>query len=175
MIKTILVVIVVVVAALLGYAATRPDTFSVQRAASIKAPPEKIFPLIDDFHRWTVWSPWEKLDPDMKRTFSGSAAGKGAAYAWQGNSKVGEGRMEILDDPAPSKIVIKLDFIKPFEGHNTATFLIVPKGEVTDVTWTMDGPSPFVSKLIGVFMNMDKMIGNDFEAGLANLKAAAEK
>ena len=175
MIKTILVVIVVVVAALLGYAATRPDTFSVQRAASIKAPPEKIFPLIDDFHRWTVWSPWEKLDPDMKRTFSGSAAGKGAAYAWQGNSKVGEGRMEILDDPAPSKIVIKLDFIKPFEGHNTATFLLVPKGEVTDVTWTMDGPSPFVSKLIGVFMNMDKMIGNDFETGLANLKAAAEK
>jgi len=175
MIKIIVIVLVVIVAAILGYAATRPDTFSVQRAASIKAPPEKIFPLIDDFHRWTVWSPWEKLDPDMKRTFSGSAAGKGAAYAWQGNSKVGEGRMEILDDPAPSKIVIKLDFIKPFEGHNTATFLIVPKGEVTDVTWTMDGPSPFVSKLIGVFMNMDKMIGNDFEAGLANLKAAAEK
>ena len=175
MIKIIVIVLVVVIAAILGYAATRPDTFSVQRAASIKAPPEKIFPLIDDFHRWTVWSPWEKLDPDMKRTFSGSAAGKGAAYAWQGNSKVGEGRMEILDDPAPSKIVIKLDFIKPFEGHNTATFLIVPKGEVTDVTWTMDGPSPFVSKLIGVFMNMDKMIGNDFEAGLANLKAAAEK
>ena len=175
MIKIIVIVLVVIVAAILGYAATRPDTFSVQRAASIKAPPEKIFPLIDDFHRWTVWSPWEKLDPDMKRTFSGSAAGKGAAYAWQGNSKVGEGRMEILDDPAPSKIVIKLDFIKPFEGHNTATFLLVPKGEVTDVTWTMDGPSPFVSKLIGVFMNMDKMIGNDFEAGLANLKAAAEK
>ena len=175
MIKIIVIVLVVIVAAILGYAATRPDTFSVQRAASIKAPPEKIFPLIDDFHRWTVWSPWEKLDPDMKRTFSGSAAGKGAAYAWQGNSKVGEGRMEILDDPAPSKIVIKLDFIKPFEGHNTATFLIVPKGEVTDVTWTMDGPSPFVSKLIGVFMNMDKMIGNDFEKGLANLKAAAEK
>ena len=175
MIKIIVIVLVVVIAAILGYAATRPDTFSVQRAASIKAPPEKIFPLIDDFHRWTVWSPWEKLDPDMKRTFSGSAAGKGAAYAWQGNSKVGEGRMEILDDPAPSKIVIKLDFIKPFEGHNITTFLLVPKGDVTDVTWTMDGPSPFVSKLIGVFMNMDKMIGNDFETGLANLKAAAEK
>ena len=175
MIKTILGVIVVVVAALLGYAATRPDTFSVQRAASIKAPPEKIFPLIDDFHRWPVWSPWEKMDPDMKRTYSGAAAGKGAAYAWQGNNKVGEGRMEILDDPAPSKVVIKLDFIKPFEGHNTATFLLVPKGDVTDVTWTMDGPSPFVAKLMGVFMNMDKMIGNDFETGLANLKAAAEK
>ena len=175
MIKIIVVVLVVVVAAILGYAATRPDTFTVQRATSIKAPPDKIFPLIDDFHRWPVWSPWEKMDPDMKRTYSGAAAGKGAAYAWQGNSKVGEGRMEILDDPPPSKVVIKLDFIKPFEGHNTATFLLVPKGDVTDVTWTMDGPSPFVAKLMGVFMNMDKMIGNDFEAGLANLKAAAEK
>jgi len=175
MIKTIVIVLVVVVAAILGYAATRPDTFTVQRAASIKAPPEKIFPLIDDFHRWPVWSPWEKMDPDMKRTYSGSAAGKGAAYAWQGNSKVGEGRMEILDDPAPSKVVIKLDFIKPFEGHNVATFLLVPRGDVTDVTWTMDGPSPFVAKLMGVFTNMDKMIGSDFEAGLANLKAAAEK
>jgi Polyketide cyclase / dehydrase and lipid transport len=175
MIKTILVILVVVVAAILGYAATRPDTFTVQRAASIKAPPEKIFPLIDDFHRWPVWSPWEKMDPDMKRTYSGATAGKGAAYTWQGNSKVGEGHMEILDDPAPSKIVIKLDFIKPFEGHNIATFLLVPKGDVTDVTWTMDGPSPFVAKLMGVFMNMDKMIGNDFETGLANLKAAAEK
>jgi Polyketide cyclase / dehydrase and lipid transport len=175
MIKTIVIVLVVVVAAILGYAATRPDIFTVQRAASIKAPPEKIFPLIDDFHRWPVWSPWEKMDPDMKRTYSGSAAGKGAAYAWQGNSKVGEGRMEILDDPAPSKVVIKLDFIKPFEGHNVATFLLVPRGDVTDVTWTMDGPSPFVAKLMGVFTNMDKMIGSDFEAGLANLKAAAEK
>jgi Polyketide cyclase / dehydrase and lipid transport len=171
----IIVVVLVVVAAILGYAATRPDTFAVQRAVSIKAPPEKIFPLIDDFHRWPVWSPWEKMDPDMKRTYSGSAAGKGAAYAWQGNNKVGEGGMEILDDPAPSKVVIKLDFIKPFEGHNVATFLLVPKGDVTDVTWTMDGPSPFVAKLMGVFINMDKMIGSDFETGLANLKAAAEK
>ena len=175
MIKTIVVVLVLIVAAILAYAATRPDTFSVQRAVSIKAPPEKIFPLIDDFHRWAVWSPWEKMDPDMKRTYSGPAVGKGAAYAWQGNSKVGEGRMEILDDPAPSKVVIKLDFIKPFEGHNTATFLLVPKSELTDVTWTMDGPAPFVAKLMGVFTNMDKMIGSDFEAGLANLKAAAEK
>ena len=175
MIKKILIVLVVVVVAILGYAATRPDTFSVQRSASIKAPPEKIFPLIDDFHRWGVWSPWEKLDPEIKRTYSGPAAGKGSGYAWQGNSKVGEGRMEILDDPAPSKVVIKLDFIKPFEGHNIATFLLVPKGDVTDVTWTMDGPSPFVAKLMGVFMNMDKMIGNDFENGLANMKAAAEK
>ena len=175
MIKTILVVIVVVVAALLGYAATRPDTFSVQRAASIKAPPEKIFPLIDDFHRWTVWSPWEKLDPDMKRTFSGSAAGKGAAYAWQGNSKVGEGRMEILDDPAPSKIVIKLDFIKPFEGHNITEFTLTPQGENTQVVWVMHGPAPFVSKLMGVFVSMDSMIGKDFETGLSNMKSAAEK
>jgi len=175
MIKTIVIVLIAIVAAILGYAMTRPDTFTVKRAISIKAPPEKIFPLIDDFHRWPVWSPWEKMDPDMKRTFSGPPSGKGSAYAWQGNSKVGEGRMEILDDPAPSKVVIKLDFIKPFEGHNTATFLLEPKGELTDVTWTMDGPSPYVAKVMGVFMNMDKMIGNDFEAGLANMKAAAEK
>jgi len=175
MIKSIVIVLIAVVGAVLGYAMTRPDTFSVQRAVSIKAPPEKIFPLIDDFHRWPLWSPWEKMDPEMKRTYSGPPSGKGSAYAWQGNSKVGEGRMEILDGPPPSKVVIKLDFIKPFEGHNTATFLLVPKGEATDVTWTMDGPSPFVAKLMGVFMNMDKMIGNDFEAGLANLKAAAEK
>jgi len=174
MIKTIVIVLIAIVAAILGYAMTRPDTFTVKRAISIKAPPERIFPLIDDFHRWPVWSPWEKMDPDMKRTFSGPPSGKGSAYAWQGNSKVGEGRMEILDDPAPSKVVIKLDFIKPFEGHNTATFLLEPKGELTDVTWTMDGPSPYVAKVMGVFMNMDKMIGNDFEAGLANMKAAAE-
>ncbi|MEP6944124.1 MAG: SRPBCC family protein [Betaproteobacteria bacterium] len=175
MIKTIVIVLIAVVAAILGYAMTRPDTFSVQRAISIKAPPDKIFPLIDDFHRWPVWSPWEKMDPDMKRTYSGPAAGKGAAYAWQGNSKVGEGRREILEDPAPSKVVIKLDIIKPFEGHYTATFRLEPRGETTNVTWTMDGPAPYMAKVMGVFMNLDKMIGSDFEAGLANLKAAAEK
>ncbi|HEV1993956.1 MAG TPA: SRPBCC family protein [Candidatus Acidoferrum sp.] len=124
MLKTIAIVVVVAIAAILGYAMTMPDDFRVQRTTSIKAPPEKIFPLINDLHRWGSWSPWEKMDPEMKRTYSGAAPGKGAAYAWQGNRKVGEGRMEIVDTSPPSKITIKLNFIKPFEGHNTAEFTL---------------------------------------------------
>ena len=147
----------------------------VQRSVSVKAPPEAIFPLISDFHRWSSWSPYEKRDPAMKRTYGGAAQGKGAVYEWQGDSEVGQGRMEITDTSDPSRITIKLDFIKPFEGHNVAEFALVPQGGVTNVTWSMDGPSPYIGKLIGVFVNMDRMIGNDFEAGLANLKAIAEK
>lgn len=175
MLKTVVIVLVVAVAAILGYAATRPDTFRVERAASIKAPPEKIFPLINDFHKWAGWSPWEKMDPAMKRTHSGAAEGKGAAYAWEGNSKVGEGRMEIIESMPPSRIVIKLDFIKPIEGHNTAEYTLAAKGDATEVTWVMHGPSPFISKVMQVFVSMDTMIGKDFEAGLANLRALAEK
>ena len=171
----ILSVVVIVLAAVLIFAATRPDTFRVQRATSIKAPPEKIFALIDDFHNWGSWSPYEKLDPAMKRTQSGAASGKGAVYEWQGDSKVGQGRMEITDASAPSKVVIQLDFIKPFEAHNIAEFTLEPKGDSTNVTWAMHGPAPFVTKVIGLFCNMDKMIGKDFETGLANLKALAEK
>jgi hypothetical protein len=171
----ILIVVVIVLAAVLIFAATRPDTFRVQRATSIKAPSEKIFALIDDFHNWGSWSPYEKLDPAMKRTQSGAASGKGAVYEWQGDSKVGQGRMEITDSSAPSKVVIKLDFIKPFEAHNIAEFTLEPKGDSTNVTWAMHGPAPFVTKVIGLFCNMDKMIGKDFETGLANLKAIAEK
>jgi uncharacterized protein YndB with AHSA1/START domain len=175
MIKIILIALAVLIAAVLGLAVTKPDTFRIQRAVTIKAPPEKIFAVINDFHNWTSWSPWEKLDPAMKRTHSGAASGKGAIYEWQGNSKVGEGRMEILDATAPSKIAIKLDFIKPFEGHNTAEYTLVPQGEMTNVTWAMYGPTPFISKLMQVFISFDKMIGKDFEEGLANLKAVAEK
>ena len=167
--------IVTIIAAVLLYATTRPDSFSVQRTATIKAPPEKIFPLINDFHSWPAWSPWEKLDPGMQRTHSGAPAGKGAAYAWVGNSKVGEGRMEILESTQPSKVSIKLDFIKPFEARNTADFTLQPQGDSTQVTWVMHGPAPYVTKLMTVFVSMDSMVGKDFEAGLANLKAAAEK
>jgi uncharacterized protein YndB with AHSA1/START domain len=138
MLVRILIVVVIVLAAVLIFAATRPDTFRVQRATSIKAPPEKIFALIDDFHNWGSWSPYEKLDPAMKRTQSGAASGKGAVYEWQGDSKVGQGRMEITDSSAPSKVVIKLDFIRPFEGHNVVTFLMEPRGEATNVTWDID-------------------------------------
>lgn len=169
------VAVVAILAGILVFAAARPDSFSVTRAASIKAPPEKIFPLIVDFHRWDAWSPWEKLDPAMKRTFSGSASGKGAVYAWEGDNKVGAGRMEIIDASAPSKITIKLDFIKPIEGHDIAQFTLESKGDTSEVTWSMRGPSPYVAKVMGIFFNMDKMIGGDFATGLANLKGVAEQ
>lgn len=178
MLKTFIVIGAVVVVAIVGvlaYAAMQPDTFRVQRQASIKAPPDKVFAFISDFHRWDAWSPWEKKDPAMKRTHGGAASGKGATYAWEGNKDVGQGRMEIADATPPSKLAIKLDFVKPFEAHNFVEFTLEPRGDSTNVTWAMSGASPFVAKVMGVFMSMDKMVGKDFEAGLANLKAAAEK
>jgi carbon monoxide dehydrogenase subunit G len=174
MFKMIAIVVVVLIAAILVYAATKPDEFRVQRTTSVKAPPEKVFALINDFHRWGSWSPWEKMDPAMKRTYSGAANGKGAVYAWQGNSKVGEGRMEIADTSSPSKVTINLDFFKPIEGHNTAEFTLEPRGDSTNVTWAMYGPSPYIAKIMGIFVSMDKMIGKEFETGLANLKTVAE-
>jgi Polyketide cyclase / dehydrase and lipid transport len=174
----IAIILAIAIAVVLVLALTKPDTFAVQRAISIKAPAEKIFPLINDFHQWGTWSPYEYKDPSMKRTYSGANSGKGAVYAWDGNNNVGSGRMEILDTSVPSKIVIKLDFLKPFEGHNTAEFTMLPQGAtnlVTDVIWVMRGPAVFVSKVMQVFINLDKMIGKDFEAGLANLKKLTEK
>jgi hypothetical protein len=167
-------VVAVAIVGVLAYAWTRPDSFRVERKVTIKAPPEKIVALIDDFRAWTQWSPWEKRDPELKRTYSGARKGKGAGYAWEGNKNVGSGSMEVLES-TPQKVVIKLDFIKPFEGHNTAEFTLAPAGGSTSVTWAMYGPSPFISKLMSVFMNFDTMIGKDFEAGLAAMKAAAEK
>jgi uncharacterized protein YndB with AHSA1/START domain len=174
-IAIVAVVLAIAIAIVLILASTKPDRFSVRRAATIKAPPEKIFAAISDFHRWTSWSPWEHRDPAMKRTYSGADSGKGAVYAWDGNKNVGSGRMEILEASVPSKIVIKLDFLKPFEAHNTAEFTMLPQGDATNLTWLMHGPAPLMSRLMQVFMNMDKMIGKDFEAGLANLKMLSEK
>jgi uncharacterized protein YndB with AHSA1/START domain len=174
-VAVIAVVLAIAIAIVLILASTKPDTFSVQRAATMKAPPEAIFALINDFHQWGMWSPWEHKDPAMQRTFSGAQSGKGSVYAWDGNKNVGSGRMEILEASAPSKIVIKLDFFKPFEGHNTAEFTMLPQGDATNLTWLMHGPAPFMSKVMQVFMNMDRMIGKDFEAGLANLKQATEQ
>jgi hypothetical protein len=173
MFKIIAVVIVLLIAAFLAFAATRPNSFSVKRSISIKAPPQKIAAMIDDFHNWGAWSPWEKLDPALKRTYSGAASGKGAVYDWTGNSKVGTGRMEILDS-STAKTTIKLDFLKPFEAHNIADFTLEPSGDSTNVTWEMRGPSPYMMKVMGILMNMDKTIGKDFETGLGNLKTAAE-
>jgi hypothetical protein len=161
-IAVIAVVLAVAIAIVLILAAIKPDGFSVRRTTIVKAPPEKVFPWINDFHQWKSWSPYENRDPAMN---------------------VGSGRMEILDTSVPAKIVIKLDFFTPFEGHNTAEFTMLPQGDAitattnvtTNVTWLMHGPAPFMSKLMQVFMNLDNMIGRDFETGLANLKKLAEQ
>jgi uncharacterized protein YndB with AHSA1/START domain len=165
----------VAVAAVLVIAATKPDTFRVQRAASIKAPPERIFALINDFRGWGAWSPYEKKDPAMKRTYSGAATGKGSVYEWDGDQTVGKGRMEITDAAPPSKVTLDLDMIKPFAAHNVVEFTLEPRGDATDVAWTMNGHTPYIAKIVHVFFDMDSMVGKDFEAGLANLKTLAEK
>jgi len=175
MIKKIAIVIVLLIAGVLIFAATKPDTFRVQRSAGIKAPPEKVFAILNDFQKWGSWSPWEKKDPAMKRTWGAVTSGKGAKYAWEGNSDVGKGSMEIAESSPSSRLTIKLDFIEPFEAHNIVDFTLESKGDATNVTWAMQGDTPYFAKIIHVFINMDNMVGKDFEAGLANLKAAAEK
>ena len=177
--KTVLIAVLALaglaVAVVLVLASRKPDTFSVHRSATIKAPPEKIYPLIADFRNWGPWSPWEKKDPAMKRSFSGAESGKGATYAWEGNKDVGKGSMTLVDADPPKRVALNLDFEKPFEAHNRVTFALTPKGDTTEVVWSMDGPTPFIGKIMHVFIDMDRMVGSDFEAGLANLKAAAEK
>jgi hypothetical protein len=175
MFKTIALIVVVLIAGVLAFAASKPDTFRVQRSTVIQAPPEKIFPLINDLHNWVSWSPYETKDPQMKRTHSGAGSGKGAVYEWDGNREVGKGRMQIADTAPPARVTIQLDFIKPFEGHNVVDFTLQPQGGGTNVTWDMHGPAPLVSKVMQVFVDMDSMVGKDFEVGLANLKAMAEK
>ena len=143
--------------------------------ASISASPDKVFPLINDFNRWPLWSPYEKKDPAMKRVLTGTPSGKGSVYEWEGNSKIGKGRIEITDASPPSRVTIKLDMIKPMEGHNIVDFTLEPRGGGTHVTWAMRGSCAYMAKVMGLFLNMDKMVGKDFEVGLANLKAAAER
>ena len=172
--RKVLIVILLAVAGILGFAATKPDQFRVERSISIKAPAEKIFPHINNFHQWEAWSPYEKLDPAMKRTFSGTESGVGAIYAWQGDPKVGAGRMEILESTPSSSIKIKLDFHEPMEGHDRAEFTLAPQGDSTTVTWAMSGPAAYIMKVMGVFFDMDHMIGKDFETGLSNLKTLTE-
>jgi uncharacterized protein YndB with AHSA1/START domain len=173
--KKILGVVVLVIVAVLAYAATRPDTFHVERSIVIAAPPARIYALVDDFHQWGQWSPWEKLDPALQRTFSGPPSGVGAVYEWQGNRDVGRGRMDIVDATPSSQVGIALHFIEPFDSKTRAVFALTPEGDGTRVVWTMDGPALFVSKVMGLFVSMDRMIGSDFERGLANLKAVAER
>lgn len=169
----ILAIIVLGVLAVLVYASMQPSSFSLRREADIKAAPETIRALIEDFREWRKWSPWEKLDPELKRTLSGAPLGKGSVYEWSGNNKVGQGRMEILES-SPSAVKIKLDFHKPMTAHNITDFLLEPRDGGTHVTWVMSGPLNIMMKLMHVFMNMDKMVGKDFERGLASMKQAAE-
>jgi hypothetical protein len=166
-------ILAVLVLGVIVFASTKPNEFRVQRTATIRAPAEKILPHINDFNQWVKWSPYESLDSDMKKTLTGAPAGKGAIYEWEGNAKAGKGRMEILDSTA-ERIDIALSFEKPFRASNVAAFNLVPRGGATDVTWSMRGPRPFVSKLMGVFVDMDNFVGRDFERGLQNLKSVAE-
>ena len=175
MIKQLLIVLVIIIAIVCIRAATRPDSFRVERSITIKAPPEKIFGLINDFHNFGTWSPWEHLDPNLERSITGPATGKGAVYEWSGNSKAGAGRMAILESTPSTRVLMSLDFLKPIKSSSQAEYTLVPQGDSTKVTWAMYGPSPFISKIMQVFVTMDKMIGGDFEKGLAAMKTAAEK
>jgi hypothetical protein len=167
-------ILVVVVGVLLGLAATKPNTFRVRRATRIEAPPEQIFAFVNDLRSFVAWSPYEKKDPAMKRSFSGAVTGKGAIYAFDGNNQIGAGRLEITDSARPSKVTMNLDFFRPFKAHNIVAFTLEPQGDATEVTWDLHGPVPFMAKIMHVICNMDRMIGRDFETGLANLKALAE-
>ena len=172
--RMLFLLIVVVIAVVLCMAALKPNTFHVERSALIPAAPDAVFATVNDFHRWPAWSPWEKIDPAMKTTYGGADRGKDATYAWVGNDKAGEGKMTITESAPASHIGIQLDFIKPFAASNQVGFDFKPEGEGTRVTWSMDGASPFMMKVITVFMNMDQTIGKDFEKGLAALPAAVE-
>ena len=175
MLKNIATAVVGIILFFLVFVWTRPASFRVERSAVINAPAAKIFPLINDFRSWGAWSPWERIDRDMQRNYIGPLTGPGSAYEWSGNEKIGKGRMEITATTPPSKLVVDLHFIEPFEARNTAEFTLVPQGESTKVTWAMYGPNSFMSKFMGLFMDVDKMIGDKFEAGLGYLKALAEQ
>ena len=175
MLNIILGVLGLAVAVVVGLAMTKPNEFRMQRDTAINAPPEKIFAILNDFKRWGEFSPWDKKDPAMKRKFGDITAGKGGYYGWEGNKDVGIGSMTIAESTPSTKLVIRLDFVKPFEANNIVEFNLTPQGGATRVEWSMRGPNNFMNKLMQVFMDFDKMVGKDFEAGLASLKASAEK
>ncbi len=168
------IVVLIVIIALVIFIATRPPNFHVERSAQINAPGDVVFSIINDLHQWGRWSPWDKRDPEMKKTYEGSASGPGSIYTWNGNKNVGEGRMTILDSKAGEFVSIKLEFIRPFPGTNQVTFKLAPSESGTRVSWIMDGKCNFIMKAFSLVMNMDKMIGKDFDEGLANLNNAAQ-
>lgn len=170
----VLLVAAIAVVVIFVLAANKPKRFSIERSTRVETTPDNIVSLVEDFHQWEHWSPWAKLDPNMNLTFSGAEKGVGAVYEWLGDKKVGQGRMEITA-ASTSLVEVKLDFIKPFAANNITEFHFTPVGDsATEVRWHMHGPSPFISRVFGVFMSMDKMIGKDFEKGLADLKQKAE-
>jgi hypothetical protein len=171
----ILLAIVAIIALLILFIASRPSEFRTTRSAKIAAPPSVVFPHVNDFRSWDAWSPWAKLDPDCKNTYEGPAAGKGAKFHWAGNNQVGEGRMEIIESRPSELVRLRLDFLKPFKATNTAEFTFKPEGGSTNVTWSMFGRNNFMFKAMGLFMNCDKMVGGQFEQGLANMKSVVEK
>lgn len=173
--RVLVLLVLIAVVVCLGLAAMKPNTFHIERSATISAPPAAVFAVVDDFHNWSAWSPWAHLDPAMKESYSGPASGKDAVYAWTGNDKVGEGRMTIVESTPDSRVDIKLEFLKPMAMTSKAAFALAPEGQGTRVTWSMDGNHDFMGKFFSLFMNMDKMVGGDFEKGLASLKTVAEK
>ena len=174
MLLYILLGLAILIAIILIVASTKPDMVHYERVTIIHAPTDRILPHIVDFHKWAVWSPWDKMDPAMKREYTGAAQGVGAKYGWNSKGRPGEGSMEIRE-VSTSAVKVDLRFVRPFKNDCIATFHFAPQGNATNVRWTMDGPNLFMGKVMSVFMNMDKMIGKDFEAGLADLKAQAEK
>ena len=174
MLETLAAILVALFVGVVVFIATRPNLFRVERAIQINAAPERIYAMLDDFHAWAAWSPWEKRDPAMRRAFSGATTGMGAIYEWEGDRKVGKGRMEITGADPSTALRIKLDFFKPFVSHNQTLFTLAPGEGSTRVVWTMEGPNLLMSKLMSLFISMDNMIGKDFEKGLANLKAALD-
>ena len=172
--KKILGILALLIVVFLIFVATRPDTFHVERSASIAAPPEAVFANINDPHRWAAWTAWDKLDPAMQKTFEPTTAGVGSGYHWTGNKAVGEGRMTITESEPGRKVGVRLEFIKPFQAMNTSTFTLTPEGAETRVNWSMEGANNFMSKAMCIFMSMDAMVGPDFEKGLAALKTVTE-
>jgi hypothetical protein len=175
MIKKILLGLVAVIAILLVLAAFRPAVMVVERSVTVSAPPSAVFAVVNDFGRWDEWSPWAKLDPEMKKTFEGPATGVGAVYQWSGNNEVGEGSMTLTGSAPDQKIDIKLAFLRPFPGESDVQFLFAPEGDGTKVTWAMQSPQPFIARLIGLFVNFEKMCGEQFSQGLGDLKQVVEQ
>jgi hypothetical protein len=172
--KKVAIGVIAVVAIFVVVVATRPSEFRIQRSLQMNAPREVVFGLINDFHAWRDWSPWEKLDPGMKKEFSGSEAGTGAVYSWEGNDQVGSGRMTIVKSEPAEKVDIQLEFLKPWEATNQTHFTVAPAGSQAEVTWEMVGQNDFAGKAMGLFMDMDALVGADFEKGLASMKQLAE-